>query len=296
MTDVNISTHQIAILLAAITSSFVSSNVQASKEPFGYEQRHTPLAVEHPAGGSTYTVDPHVWVYTTEFAKRWGMPEKWIDDSLQGAVAIAYKIVNETYITCGYFSDPEACIPNQTCLYDFYISKDANLPWKDDQLQSFRSFALYRSSHFLTVQQDTDFYEYNEDFPNNHNRYASRIGFDNTYYAVNLNPEKNKAGNYDIAYLREFDRKQYKTMDFLSVEGSCGFTKSTDKGPSEFVIAEPSVVNGKATDYYKMKGSQIPIRHRAILPKKFAKRVRLHHQKHHGNHLWNAVKDNLKLN
>lgn len=295
MTVVKISTHQIAIFLAAITSYFVSLNVPASEEPFGYEQRHTPLAVEHPAGGSTYTVDPHVWVYTTEFAKRWGMPEKWIDDSLQGAVAIAYKVVNETYMKCGFFRDPEACIPTQTCLFDFYISKNANLPWKDDQLQGYHTYLPHKSSHFLTVQQEKDYMGYDQNFQDSHNWYAERVGFDNTYYAVNLNRDKNKADNYDIAVLREFDRKRYQSMDRISVEGSCGFIRSTDRGLSEFVIAEPSVTNNKPTNYYEKTPSTIPIRHRVILPNRYSKRVRDYQQKNYGNHLWKAVKESLDL-
>lgn len=294
MTVVNISTHQIVIFFAAITSSFVISNVQASEEPFGYEQRHTPLAVEHPAGGSTYTVDPHVWVYTTEFAKRWGMPEKWIDDSLQGAVAVAYKVVNETYMNCGFFRDPEACIPTQTCLVDFYIPKSADLPWKDDQLQGYHTYLPHKSSHYLTVQKEEDYIGYDPNSQNNHNWYAERVGFDNTYYAVNLDPKKNKAGNYDIAYLREFDRKSYKSIDFISVEGSCGFIESTERGQSEFVIAEPSVINGNPTIYYKKSGALIPIRHRIILPTEYSNRMRIYHDKFYGNYLWNSLKKNIK--
>jgi hypothetical protein len=36
----------------------------------------------------TYTKDTHVWVYTSAFAKRFGMPQEWVDDELKGAEAL----------------------------------------------------------------------------------------------------------------------------------------------------------------------------------------------------------------
>jgi hypothetical protein len=32
--------------------------------------------------------DIHVWVYTSKFAKRFGMPQEWVDDELKGAEAL----------------------------------------------------------------------------------------------------------------------------------------------------------------------------------------------------------------
>jgi hypothetical protein len=40
----------------------------------------------------TYTKDIHVWVYTSKFAKRFGMPQEWVDDELKGAEALAYRL------------------------------------------------------------------------------------------------------------------------------------------------------------------------------------------------------------
>ncbi len=41
-----------------------------------YEETFTPKA------GKAYSEDINVWVYTSEFAERFGMPEAWIDDGL----------------------------------------------------------------------------------------------------------------------------------------------------------------------------------------------------------------------
>jgi hypothetical protein len=46
----------------------------------------------------------YVWVYTSAFAKRFGMPQEWVDDELKGAEALAYRLDLDVYGTkCGYF-------------------------------------------------------------------------------------------------------------------------------------------------------------------------------------------------
>jgi hypothetical protein len=53
-----------------------------------------------------------VWVYTSAFAKRFGMPQEWVDDELKGAEALAYRLDLDVYGTkCGYFSNVENCRP-----------------------------------------------------------------------------------------------------------------------------------------------------------------------------------------
>jgi lipopolysaccharide/colanic/teichoic acid biosynthesis glycosyltransferase len=45
------------------------------------------------------TKDIHVWVYTSKFAKRFGMPKEWVDDELKGAEALAYRLDLDVYGT-----------------------------------------------------------------------------------------------------------------------------------------------------------------------------------------------------
>jgi hypothetical protein len=45
----------------------------------------------------TYKKDIHVWVYTSKFAKRFGMPQEWVDDELKGAEALAYRLDLDVY-------------------------------------------------------------------------------------------------------------------------------------------------------------------------------------------------------
>lgn len=282
--------------LLTLSVAFSSHSVIANEEVSDYEKYHTPLRIEYKISGSTFTVDPHVWVYTSEFARRWGMPKKWIDDSIQGAEAIAYKVVNENHITCGYFRDANACIPNQTCLFDFYISKAANLPWKDNRPQGYAIGLTGKSIRFLTQQKGYDGLSYYKNGKSEWNFYTNTVAFDNKYYAISLNPKKLEARSYGIASIREYDRELFSDLDYISVEGSCLFSEKAYLGASEFVISEPSVIDGTPTKYFGKINTTIPIRHRAILTKSFTKRVSDYHSKHYGDHLWKATQIELGLN
>jgi hypothetical protein len=50
-----------------------------------YNTRYTPQGRIKAGKRGTYKKDTHVWVYTSAFAKRFGMPQEWVDDELKGA-------------------------------------------------------------------------------------------------------------------------------------------------------------------------------------------------------------------
>ncbi|VVM20581.1 hypothetical protein BSPWISOXPB_7002 [uncultured Gammaproteobacteria bacterium] len=95
-----------------------------------YNTRYTPQGRIKAGKRGTYKKDTHVWVYTSAFAKRFGMPQEWVDDELKGAEALAYRLDLDVYGTkCGYFSNVENCRPATACVVDMYIDDKANLPW-----------------------------------------------------------------------------------------------------------------------------------------------------------------------
>ncbi len=57
-----------------------------SVEAKTYEEVFTDKA------GQAYSEDINVWVYTSEFAERFAMPEEWVDDDLKGAYAVAFRV------------------------------------------------------------------------------------------------------------------------------------------------------------------------------------------------------------
>lgn len=123
-----------------------------------WEQKHTFAGLERKG---PFGKDPHIWVYTAEFAKRFGMPEKWIDPDLKGIEAAAWKKVPLAYEVCGWGGKEDACGRDETCDMEVYVDKTKNpLPWStkrtvDVDLQ-------FRSAGFLAPQGDEIYRPFSE--------------------------------------------------------------------------------------------------------------------------------------
>lgn len=176
-----------------------------------YNSRYTPQGRKQAGKRGTYRKDIHVWVYTSAFAKRFGMPKQWIDDDLKGAQALAYRLDLDVYGTkCGYFSDVENCRPSTACVVDMYIDDEADLPWNTDtrfdSMYGRKSKALLRS-------------QYPDDKPAYLYRRVKRgqqykLGLDVVYVSGNTRP----LNNYSIL---EYDRDIYKNLDYVSGSMTC---------------------------------------------------------------------------
>jgi hypothetical protein len=67
-------------------STFATNTVIANQNSTidNYNTRYTPQGRIKAGKRGTYKKDIHVWVYTSKFAKRFGMPQEWVDDELKG--------------------------------------------------------------------------------------------------------------------------------------------------------------------------------------------------------------------
>lgn len=103
---------------------------QTESEPAG-SSYHERWRVFKPGSG-TKDVDPNVYVYTAEFAKRFQMPEEWISTELDGVDAVAFRVV-PAYTSCGWGGDPKACRTDEVrCEMDMYFDHRSNpLPWDE---------------------------------------------------------------------------------------------------------------------------------------------------------------------
>lgn len=82
--------------------------------------------------GGLYAKDPNIWVYTKSFAQRFGMPEKWVDDKLEGIEAAAWR-VEAGQTSCGWARQEQACKVDPRCVLDIYIDTNKHtLPWAAD--------------------------------------------------------------------------------------------------------------------------------------------------------------------
>ncbi|MBI3728391.1 MAG: hypothetical protein HY254_08675 [Burkholderiales bacterium] len=85
---------------------------------------------------SVHDMDPNVYVYTPEFARRFQMPMEWASEELKGADAVAFRVMPH-YKSCGWGGDPNACREDEVrCHMDVYFDHKKNpLPW-DDRMRS----------------------------------------------------------------------------------------------------------------------------------------------------------------
>jgi len=196
-----------------------TTNTKQNLQVDDYNSRYTPQGRKQAGKRGTYTKDTHVWVYTSAFAKRFGMPEEWIDDGLKGAEALAYRLDLDVYGTkCGYFSEVENCRPSTACVVDMYIDDGVDLPWNTEA----RYGSMYgrKSKAFLRSQ-------YPNDKPAHLYRGAQRgqqykLGLDVVYVSGSKIP----LNNY---HLLEYDRDIYKNLDYISGAMTCrSFGKSRD--------------------------------------------------------------------
>ena len=75
--------------------------------------------------------DPYLWVYNANFAHDFGMPERWIDNTLSGADALAFRTM-ESLPMCGWGGKRDACRISSICILEMYFHHDRNpLPWND---------------------------------------------------------------------------------------------------------------------------------------------------------------------
>ncbi len=80
---------------------------------------------------SVNVADVYLWVYNTAFARDFRMPDRWLDDSLQGADALAFRVM-PSFPVCGWDGQPDSCRPLNYCLVDIYFNNKTHpLPWSD---------------------------------------------------------------------------------------------------------------------------------------------------------------------
>ncbi len=87
-------------------------------------------------GARRFYQDPYVWFVSPEFAKRFCMPDSYIDESLKGALALAVRLKNEEFTLCGFVGGPGQCPAKQKLLIDVYIdNRKVSIPKADPSVK-----------------------------------------------------------------------------------------------------------------------------------------------------------------
>jgi hypothetical protein len=72
-------------------------------------------------GKASYVKDEFTWFVTREFAKRFCMPESFVDEQLKGAEAIAWRVRPSEEANCTLLDDKEICQRRMNFELDVYL-------------------------------------------------------------------------------------------------------------------------------------------------------------------------------
>lgn len=123
--------------MAALTVSlmvFIPQNaISDAGKPNPLANWSTRFTFEGRGNPGPHGVDPYIWVYTRQFAERFGMPQEWIDEGLIGAEAAAWAQIPVEGKTCGWGGKKDACTYLlEPRLYLFFDSRKQSLPWRQN--------------------------------------------------------------------------------------------------------------------------------------------------------------------
>ncbi|MFP7753899.1 hypothetical protein ACLG6S_04445 [Thermodesulfobacteriota bacterium B35] len=124
--------------------------------PASYWRRVAAYRSEHPDVGPVnweggLEKDPHIWVYTEEFANKYHLPASGISGEMEGAMAMAFRMDSGGAESCGFFGSPKACMPIYINEWSVYLPPDARLYYTDKTMNNF--YSGYSSNIFLHEKQ-----------------------------------------------------------------------------------------------------------------------------------------------
>jgi len=167
----------------------------------------TPYERRNTFQGQAFFEDINIWVYTTDFARRFGMPTKWVDDSLRGAKALAFRVETVPYRDCGLGGGAENCSPFRRCMLDAFLESSVKLPWKDD-----RKYGRMNRDSVLSIER-----LWPQDPEEAKRRHAFGYGLANTLMTLFWS---NRQGYKGIGPVL-FERDVFGDLNFFSLQMAC---------------------------------------------------------------------------
>lgn len=110
--------------------------------PMGYYSGPRP-------GRSRYTKDEYLWVVTPAFAAEYCMPTEFVDPTLKGAEAIAYRPVQDGAEYCDFGGSKESCDRGTSHGFEIYYKSSLKLPSWSKTKYNYRAFYMLPSSKHL---------------------------------------------------------------------------------------------------------------------------------------------------
>lgn len=202
----------------------VLQKIALAKQKYEQNKIHLPdkyvIQTKKGKDKGTFFQANYVWAYTSEFAKRFDMPTHFIDDTLQGASAIAFTVQDLNSEMCGFAGRRNNCSQVSNCYYDFYINDTVDLPWKNEQKSGFARTADF-SYYYLSNSKSTMTNENSIDWNIEENRRDldyRKLAFDVTVWSYTSHKKNARAG----AELNLYKRPLIKGLNYFRVKTDCG--------------------------------------------------------------------------
>jgi len=226
----SISAYLCGAFLFCLVPNWVIAQVSAPEPLRLLPSEPTPEGYSYEARfkrGGVYDVDPNVYVYTPEFAKRFQMPMQWASEELKGADAVAFRVMPH-YKSCGWGGNPNACRNDEVrCYMDVYFDHKNNpLPW-DERMPMIELHSSMTSRFFIGNSANPEA------------RFGSSLpGFRHSSREPFTDPKSGKELGWQGAYsndegsggiymsLTSYDRELFKGISLIVMAGGC--TKPAD--------------------------------------------------------------------
>jgi len=187
--------------------------------------------------GGQYSEDPNIWVYTTEFAKRFGMPLEWADDSLKGAYAISFRRAQPAL----KMKEDIKNWSGDSDVVDIYLPSDAGFPWIQGE--------KYRYNDNDSFEQAPDYLTSKNEFDADH---WLRVAVTTRYLRTELTSPKLKGRRPIAGAISRMVPPAFGDFrDRLSGAGQGSFQKSLYPGIDRLELATINFADYDAVRYPK---------------------------------------------
>lgn len=211
-----------------------------------------------------YDVDPFTWAVSEKFADKFRMPRDWIDDSLKGALAVAWRVTPIGVVRCGYGKNPQSCWPALDCQLDMYFDSATPLPWNYTDVVRDTMVRGLSSDYFLPrLSANSKWWRYMDgtDLPGTKGPVMPKNLLDMRYL---------KGGSMSTGLLQlwHFDREYEPGVILLSYGGACPGFPGTGPGVVSYHTQE---------ELTRTRGVKPNAVHTVILPEAFVKKIQVRH-------------------
>ncbi|MCC7006204.1 MAG: hypothetical protein IT497_06120 [Ottowia sp.] len=202
--------------------------------------------------GQSFTRDPWVWAYTTEFAERFHMPKQWVEPELKGLLAVAFRMNRVGNDLCGLGGRADNCWPHLECQMDIYYDNSIKLPWNRPDISEDFFMNGISSTEFVDEQLQNKLWK--EKY---HHKGGTGVGF-----SISINEKKIKP----FSKVMYYKHLLFPGVGLIGVQGAsvCPY----EIGPATGIVIESFLGSPAAKEAFDKA-----YKHQVQLPESFIRRA-----------------------